>query len=93
MRKMRAMQEKPHVRIDSAGEATPCSLKTSMATRKRLCERIQCEVTEMVRIGMLYVYGRERKYVERWEPRGDVTRSGRRRRAKSFHSFEKDMHV
>ena len=56
----------------------PSSSNTSMATRKRLWERIQCVAIETARIGIRYPYGSDRKYVERWDPRGDVTRRGLR---------------
>jgi hypothetical protein len=65
IRNISAMQENPQVKMESVVLRIPCSSKTSIATRKKLCERIQCVVIETVRMGIRYRYGSERKYVER----------------------------
>lgn len=46
------MQENPQVRIEEVVSRFPLSPTTSMATRKRLCDSIQCVVMEIARMGM-----------------------------------------
>jgi len=49
-----------------------------MATKNRLSDRIQCVAIDTNEIGIRDRYGRDGKYVERWDPRGEVTlRAGR----------------
>jgi hypothetical protein len=52
MRKIIAMQENPHVRMDWDVSKFPCWSNTSIATKKKLCERIQWDVTDTIIMGI-----------------------------------------